>query len=369
MNNRTKLRVLLLQLEFPTWSEARHWSYSAQLAIEEGLHANGVRYLTLTTPWFSRAQEICSGKRFDQVWLEIARHDELDETWLHWVSGLAPVRVGIMPESLEYFPEEYAVSSVLKMRKQIVERRLNYITHVVASDENDANVLNTRGPVPAMWWPQAVPARFISEDVIKVSNNYAVFSGGIYGERASWLEHPDLQGLLIQQASPEHSTVYPALFNRLHAAVHRFLKSGLPGQSSALSTYLYFLRRIRRQCFESWLHGMRSGRAVVNLPSFLKAYAGRVVEGMAAGRPVISFEVPDRPQTKALFEDGHEILLYPKDEPSKLAAQIERIVSDPALEQRIAANARRKLQHFHTVERRVKQILNWIEMGESPTYV
>jgi len=361
--------VLLIHLEFPTWYQARHWSYASQLGIEEGFHANGVEYLTITTPWLCRAREICAGKYFDQVWLEIV-HTHLDEVFLEWVSGLAPVRIGLMAESLTYDPREYTHWSDLKERQHKVENRLKYVTHVLAIDEKDANEINTRRLARAMWWPQAVPERFISEQAMIAAKNYAVFSGSVYGERQSWLEHPDLEGLIVRQAPFDSTTIYPTLFDTLHDKVSRLLNGRLSGQSGIiLRAYLFSLRRIRRQCFALWLRQLRTGCAVVNLPHFLKAYSGRVIEGMAAGRPVISWDIPDRPQNKALFEDGSEILLYPKNNPGRLADHIRRILSDPELGQRIALNARRKLRRFHTIEKRVQQILNWVETGDEPTCV
>ena len=366
MNSHAKLRVLLIELEFTTWRTARHWSYASQLGIEEGLRANGVEYFTITTPWLSQAQKICIGKHFDQVWIEIVHYD-YNKAFLEWVAGLAPVRIGLMAESLEYYPEEYAVFPILKERRNKVEGRFKYITHVVAGDEKDVDNINRRGQVPAFWWPQAVPERFICKQATMGLNRYAVFSGALYGERSSWIECPDLKGLLVHLPSSEHASVYPVLFDKLHGAIRRFLRSGLPGQNSVLPVYLYFLRCIRRRCFALWLEEMRTGCAVVNLPHYVKSYPGRVVEAMAGGQPVISWEISNRPRTKALFEDGVEILLY--SNPTELAAQIQRVLSNPDFGQRIAENARRKLMCFHTIEKRVQQILNWVEAGELPTYV
>ena len=61
------LRVLCLFLEFNRWHRARSWTYSPQLGLEEGLRANGVRYMTVTTPWLPRVRELCGDQRFDQV--------------------------------------------------------------------------------------------------------------------------------------------------------------------------------------------------------------------------------------------------------------------------------------------------------------
>jgi len=113
---------------------------------------------------------------------------------------------------------------------------------------------------------------------------------------------------------------------------------------------------------------MQEGCAVVNLPSCVKAYAGRVPEAMAAGRPVISWRVPDRPRTEALFADGREILLFDADRPEELVEHARRLCRDEGLGRRMADAARTKLRRFHTIEHRTGQILDWLERGATPDF-
>lgn len=362
-----KLRVLLLALEFPIWRRARSWSYSVQLGIEEGLRANGVQCTTVTTPWFSQIHRLFGKNKFDQVWLDVARPEFLSDHLLDFLTTLAPIRVGRLGESLVYHADEQKVWSSLKTRKQEVEHQLQYITHILACDEKDAEDIGARR-MPAMWWPQAVPARFISNDELPAPNSYAVFYGMKYGSRPDWLRHPDLEGLLVYPPSPESGTLYPFLFLALHLPFVGPLVNVWPNKHRALSQYLSSLRYIRSHCFERWLKLLQSGSAVVNLPHFVKTYAGRVVEGMAAGRPVISWQIPDRPRNLDLFEPDREILLYSKDNPSQLAAQIKRVLGDKDTASRLVKNARKKVRAFHTSEIRVRQILNWIETGQEPRY-
>ncbi|MHC4184678.1 MAG: hypothetical protein ACYSR4_01930, partial [Planctomycetota bacterium] len=44
---RARLRVLLFPLEFSTWKRASHWTYAAQLGLEEGFAANDVEFFTI----------------------------------------------------------------------------------------------------------------------------------------------------------------------------------------------------------------------------------------------------------------------------------------------------------------------------------
>lgn len=359
------LRVLRLDLEFSTWRWARYWTYPAQLGFEEGLRAHGARCLTITTPWLARAREICGGRRFDQVWVEIV-HNPLDPALLEWIRSVAPVRIGFVPESLSYRAEEYALWPELKARKERVEERLGYLTHLVVADERDAEEQNAGGPARAMWWAPSVPERFICDAPEPARRSHAVFYGLLYGERVKMLEHPDLRGLLVRPGLPD-GRVWPLLFDALHLAVRGVVGSGLPGGVAARG-YLAALRAVRRRLFRGWLAALRTGSAVVNLPQFGKFYSGRVVEAMAAGRPVVAWEVPERPRNRALFTDGEEILLYHGADAPELAAHLRRLLAEPAFANAVVARARAKLRRLHTTEERVRQILDWVATGRRPEY-
>ena len=83
--------------------------------------------------------------------------------------------------------------------------------------------------------------------------------------------------------------------------------------------------------------------AIVNLPSLAKFYGGRVIEAMAAGRPVISWNIPDHPQNLALFEPEKDILLFEQDDPAALAQHIDRVLHDHAFAQALAQQAQGKI--------------------------
>lgn len=380
MQNNSRLQILYLPLEFPRWVDAKHWSYIGGLGFEEGLAAHGVEYVIVpalhqalpssSTSWLDHIRTICAGRRFDQIWLEVC-HSDLDERLLDSLSKMAPVRLGFICESVETDPGEWVTNPKGTQRRlKAVERTLQYLTHVVAVDEVDVERFNAEGHVSAMWWAcGAVPERFICRNPPPACANPAIFYGALYGDRKRWLEHHALQGLLIRpELSPEHRTELPRLFDELHTTAEQYLKSGELVIDGFFSEYIRCLRHIRRECFALWLQGLQSGCAVVNLPQFGKIYAGRVLEGMAAGRPVISWEIPERPKTKALFEDGKDILLYSKDNPEQLASHIQRILREPDFAQYIVDNASRKIRSSHTCEIQVGQILSWVANRSRPVH-
>lgn len=362
------LRVLLILLEFPVWKRARPLSYCLQFAYEEGFAAHGIDCDIAATPFLRHARTQLSGRRYDQVWLE-AFHTECSADDLGWISELAPVRVGMIGESLEYSEEELTtVVPHFRNIRSTIEERMKYLTHVLACDEEDADRINASGMAAGAWWPQAVPARCIRDSDAAPILATAAFGGVPYGKRAQFVDNPDLKDFMRRLPPAENHTVLPDLFNTLNDATSRLLDTDYAEAGMLLSDYVNILRPIRRRSFDLWLDALATVSAVVNLPHLVKGYAGRVVEGMAAGRPVISWEVPGRPRNRALFEHEKEIFLFDADQPGQLAEHVRRVISDPAAARTIAAAARRKIRAHHTIEHRTAQILKWIETGETPKY-
>ena len=371
------MRILYIPLEFSTWNGARSWSYSAQLGLEEGFTANRLECLTIPAiqgipshfpaSWLSHANRLCAGRCFDQVWIELV-HTDPGEEFLEWLATVAPVRIALIPESLEFSEEIYSRHPPLRNRKAIVDFRLRFMTHALTVDEADSDRLNANGVVKALWWPQAVPERYIAVQSGTGSTEQAIFCGAAYSWRQQILDYPPLSALLKKMPSPEHGTNYPVLFDAINRHTFSALNSGICDDESILAAYLSALRGIRRECFTLWLKNLGSGCAIVNLPGYIKSYPGRVIEGMAAGRPIVSTEVPDRPRTKALFRDGKEILLFPHDRPEILEQHLTSLRNDPDRARQITENARTNLWRFHTMEKRIAQVLAWIQNCTEPCY-
>jgi Tfp pilus assembly protein PilF len=364
-------------LEFSEWQHARHVSYAAQMGLSEALRANGADLLTLPSVfgwpeaarhrWWQLVREMCAGRTFDQVWIEVV-HSKWSDVELVWFASLAPVRVGMIMESLTYQAETCSQNPSLEGRKDHVWRRLGSLTHALAVDESDVEALNRVAGLKALWWPQAVPSRFIGSLPKETSPTHAVFAGMVYGERKAWLDHPELKSLLQLLPSPEDATALPRLFDDVNAAVCSVLMKGESVPSQLLVRHAEILGCLRGESFSAWLRGLQQGSAVVNLASLFQGYAGRVFEAMAAGRPVISWEVENRPLTRSLFESEKEILLFSKSSPSELAEQIRRVQNDSGLARRLAENAQQRLKQLHTLEWRITQILDWITYGEQPDF-
>ena len=369
-------KILLVQLEFDTWAQAKAWSYVGNFAVEDGLRANGCDCVTLpalahvsdTSPqsWLYHAKSLLAGQQFDQVWVWLV-HNRYSEGFLEWVAGLAPVRVGVLMESLRYSEEDCRRWPHLGERLEFVERQARYMTHILSADELDAEAFNEAGRTRATFWLQAVPSRFVTPTIAQPVRREAAFYGELYGERNTWLKHPRLKDRLVHPPSAETGTEFPARFDLLHQRMAGQLQRGRPDQV-ALTEYVGQCRQLREEIFVNWLTSLKRWSAIVNLPSLFQAYAGRVVEAMAAGRPAISWEIQGRPLTKSLFRDGQEILLYPKDQPAVLADHLARVADDADYAQALAGAARAEVLRSHTSEYRAWQLLSWIQTGQVPSF-
>jgi glycosyltransferase involved in cell wall biosynthesis len=357
----------------------RHWSYSVTFGLEEGISANDADFFTVPvisyypdkerSAWLTQLREMVKGRRFDQVWVELI-HSKHDADFFEWLATVAPVRLGFLGESLEYSQAECEVIQDLVDRRRKVEEKFKYITHVLACDEKDAERINAQGEIPAMWWPQAIARQYFGYRGRARHSRPAKFCGAVYGERADWLINEKLKGLMVRIfPPPENYTLHTIIFNRLQKINEKAVADGTKDYARFHNdVFMRIMRYVRRSIFIRWLKALKTGGAVVNLPHYVKTYAGRVVEAMAVGCPVISWEIPDRPRNRALFEEGKEILLYPRDSAEGLAEHIEHLRSDGRLAQQIADRAHRKALELHTMEKRVAQIFQWIDTGGEPDF-
>lgn len=82
------------------------------------------------------------------------------------------------------------------------------------------------------------------------------------------------------------------------------------------------------------------------LTSFHEGFPNAVLEYMSAAKPVVATEVGGVPE---VLEDGGQGFLVPSDDSRALALSLERLLSDPALAERLGANGKRHVaQNFST---------------------
>lgn len=371
------MKILYVQHDMLVWASARQWSYTTHLAYVEGLRAAGHEVLVLFTSCWAWARKIVGDHRFDQVWINDVTHSlgqrpaweappSLTEADFAWLASLAPVRVGIVMETLHYDPADYAEVPELGRRVPLMQRAvLPHVTHFCVVDELDVRHVENWG-AQAVWTPCHVPQRFFRASAPTLDRP-AVFIGSGYARRAKYLKNPLLSGLLEFRASGEHATPLPAVFDQLNNPVRQELLAGEYRQADWTS-FVDTAQQVRAKLFDLFLDGLSNSLATVNLPSFVKTYAGRVAESMAIGQPVVSWRIPGRAQTARLFRDGEHILLFDNDDPEQLAAALERLRREPGLAQRLGEQGLANARAHHSSEHRVAQILAWIRTGITPTF-
>jgi hypothetical protein len=196
-----------------------------------------------------------------------------------------------------------------------------------------------------------------------------VFFGNLYSEERRRLAAlPGINGWLSFPKGPELGTDLPSGFDAVHVWLDQALRERQGTRREIHSLYLHELRRLRRGIFECWMGGLPQWNGLVNLPSYFKGYAGRVIEAMAANVPAVSWAIPDRPRNLALFEDGKEILLFQRQHQEQLIEHLARLHRDLDYGRRILEAARQKVLRYHTSEIRARQVFAWVEEGRLPDY-
>ena len=377
------MKILYIQHDMLVWASARQWSYTTHMAYVEGLRAGGHEVLVLLTSCWDWSRQIVGAQTFDQVWINDVTHSlgvrpaweappSLVEADFAWFASLAPVRFGIVMETLHYDPADYAEVPELGRRVPLMQRIvLPHVTHFGVVDENDVRHIENMG-AQAVWTPCHVPQRFFRASSPDTTRP-AVFIGSAYQRRVKYLHSQALRGLLEFRASGEHATNFPAMFDQLNNPVRHALLEGEFRAADAAS-FVDTLQQVRAKLFDLFLDGPSGGGglsgslATVNLPSFVKTYAGRVIESMAIGQPVVSWQIPNHPQTARLFREDEHIVFFDGDDPERLAHSLERLRRVPGLAIGISERALANARKHHTSEHRVAQIVEWTRSGIVPRY-
>ncbi len=374
-----KKNILLLTNELTEWYYACRYTYEGNFGIEEGFTSQNLSYITVpvflyseNTIWEKWQEVIIDNLQnysFDQIWFEIG-HANYTEKFADFIKHAAPLRIGYQVESFVPDPYEFILNPKgTEGRVKRAEKNRQLATHIIAVDEHDVDILQSDYHIPAFWWcGLSIPEKYIADEIRPHSSKEAYFFGTPYGHRRKWLTHDSLKSLLKIGSSAEDRTSFPQKYNQLIKLVETYLTTDQVIDPLVFNKIIDGIRSIRKATYPIWLRSLSQGSAVINLPQFAHAYASRVKQGMAVGAPVISWRIPDRPKTEKLFIDGQDILLYSADSPEELAAHIRQIQADKEYSNWIANNGLQKLKKYHTTERFVKNVQNWLVHNIGPDY-
>lgn len=354
-------RILLIQQEWPTdFRRSSQWSYISSLGYVEALGLCGADVTLLTTPWLAHARELVSPGDIDQVWLIDLVHLEAPPWLLPWLCELAPLRVGLVGESLTHTRDELRDMPELAQREALVRARASAMTHLLLCDEEDARRLAASGH-RTLWLPPAMLASWIVPERSIAPDGPVGFIGEIYAKRARFFSDPGVRERVVRIVPKDRSPEVERRYLALHDAC-RDAEAGTAAERRRLhGRYNAALMAIRREIFERYLAAFDGLRATLNPPSFVKCYPGRVVEAMARGVPVLTARLVDRPGADRMFEHGTEILAFDAADPARLCAWIDTLAADAERARKVATRARARLLADHTLEARCAQVLRFLE--------
>jgi predicted SAM-dependent methyltransferase len=99
---------------------------------------------------------------------------------------------------------------------------------------------------------------------------------------------------------------------------------------------------------------------VINLPGNFFGYNVRTFEALAAGAVLFQYKLGDRPKTDALFTNQH-LIPFNADDPESLVKKMEEVVENLGDYQKIADQGRELCLAEHTIDRRVAQIIDFVD--------
>jgi len=82
-------------------------------------------------------------------------------------------------------------------------------------------------------------------------------------------------------------------------------------------------------------------------PSRFEGMSNAILEAMASGLPIIATDVDGNPD---LVNEGENGLLVPTDDPPRLAAAMQQLLTDPELREKMGRASRRIIEESFTFE-------------------
>jgi hypothetical protein len=361
-------RILAIMLEFSDWRDAKPWSYLASYALLDGFDACEIDWTMLPSvvvhgdnsanPWIDAREGLLAGEQFDQAWVWLTHANYPTDFW-SWLEQIAPVRVGVLMESLRYTPDEIAVQPSFAMRFDAVVRQARRLTHILSYDEHDVAELAKVTGRPTRLYHSMIPASMVRQETAPADGKI-LFLGTLYEKRLTYLAREGLGDRLTVMKPPEAGSDLETAFDALHREALDTLAQGRMTRAE-MYDFALRLRTIRRGVVQGVLDAYRGGIAVVNLPAYFKGFPGRIVEAVAAGVPMVTNRLESRPETEATFVDGRDILYYDPYRPGDLARQLDALLADEAKRQSLVAHGRKRLLECLTSEAQMPGILSWIE--------
>ena len=157
------------------------------------------------------------------------------------------------------------------------------------------------------------------------------------------------------------------MFDELNNPLRLQLLAGIYAQPE-WAQFVDTQQRVRASCSTSTSRPKQQDLASVDLPSFVKTYAGRVVETWrSASRGVVADSRPSA-HDEAVRRGGKSCCSMATTPIACRRAARFRDDASQVHTRRIAAAGLANARKHHTSEHRVSQVLEWIATGITPAY-
>ena len=97
---------------------------------------------------------------------------------------------------------------------------------------------------------------------------------------------------------------------------------------------------------------------IVIHPSHEEGFSNSILEGMTAGKPLVVTNVGGNPEA---VRDRVNGFVVPARDPAALAGALEKLVSDPALRERMGLASRRRIEEEFSMDKMIERFSDWYE--------
>jgi ADP-heptose:LPS heptosyltransferase/tetratricopeptide (TPR) repeat protein len=221
---------------------------------------------------------------------------------------------------------ESSRDSLYKKYVPRLKTALRTFSHFIYSDEVDQLVFDRAG-VKSLWWPQATDHRmFYSQTKMSQRVPRVFFCGKL------WDEYPLRRAFMeaLQQAQ-------------------------LGAQMTGIST-------------GELVANYNKYMLAINPPGVLGGFNVRTFEAMSCGSLMLQFLPHNRPANNALFKHGQHLLYFDSKDPKRLRELAQSAVAHPDWMLGIAQCGHEEVLQHHTVEIRLRQLIEWLFENKAPAY-
>jgi hypothetical protein len=367
---RRQTRILFVVTTSLNWSKMRGHGYATLHDYIDALRNWGASVEVVPTTFLETAAFRFEPGEFDQVWLSdligiyfgTPRYHEADSAFWGRVSQLAPVRVGYETETLVYegeigmAPDDHPESHLNRFL-----RRLPFVTHVLANDETVVDIVERADRSKyCLWSPVTVSEQWLDRAHESWETQHdAVFSGSLYGKRVPFYEAVSDVVSRVQTPEGDMARRYDVLVAQARERLKHLSVGDATQMRRENREVCEKLQLMMKDEFRRMLDTLGSGTIVVNFPSYTRGLVHRVVEGIAAGRPVATDLIPERPRTADWLSRSGFVLTYRS--PEELRGRLVSAVGGRKGLRQMAEAGVEFMRREATTEIRIEECMRWIE--------